>query len=153
VSIDPTAAAMATGQKPRFRREPPAKLEIDGVVAAERAREDMLARLLQASDAELRRVSGVFNEELIGLIGGPDDLPWVEGAVYVARQPNAAGLLLPTLFVPEVPAAVLMAALLRAHPDLQSPIVAWPERRCVFSLAHARPVDRALLERMGRTRS
>ncbi len=127
----------------RLREEPlpPAVLAAFGPAAA-RLRE----RLLRMSDEALAALSGVAGEGLLLVIGA--DLPWVDGAVYLGRDPAAPALFLPTTLESAVPSALLERALRNRNPRELAPLAVLPGDTGlrVVPLGVARPIDRGVLE-------
>jgi hypothetical protein len=89
-------------------REPPLAI---AAVAAWSERATALAR--RAVDRRFAdgALSAVAGDGVLLLLGAADELPWVDGAVYLGRDPAAPGLLLPTLLAPSLPADLLERAL------------------------------------------
>lgn len=108
-------------------RPRPAPLEPVGMAARGEAARALVRRLLARSDQDLARLTGVAGQDLILLLGNAGDtalLPWVDGAIYLGRDPRAPSLLLPTNREPAVPlplverALVLRAGRLKVEPPL-----------------------------------
>jgi hypothetical protein len=70
-------------------------------------------RLAALDDAALGALAGVAGAGVLVAIG---DAPWVDGVVYLGRDPAAPRLLLPTALAPAIPPAVLDAALIATGP-------------------------------------
>ena len=68
-------------------------------------------RLLSLSDSRLAALTACAADGLLVLLGDEAALPWVDGAVYLGRDPAAPGLLLPTNRVPAVPLDLFARAL------------------------------------------
>lgn len=156
-------------------REPP--LEAVAAVALGAAARALGRRLLEEPDVQLAELRGLTGRlEVPGRGGGrapmlavlvgdsATALPWVDGIVYLGRDVEAPRLLLPTALRPAVSTALFEAAVLRrlAGPSSSSPSSRAPAPsppfavlapsglagpRHVFSLASARPIERAQLER------
>jgi hypothetical protein len=105
----------------------------------------LAVRLLGRDDAALGRLSGVSGPGLILVLGQADELPWVDGAVYLGRDPAAPSLLLPTALAPDVPAPLLERALLARAPDLAPPLAVLVDPPLIVGTGVARPVRRAEL--------
>ena len=73
----------------------------------------LASRLLQLSDAELQRFSGVVGDGALVMLGPADALPWCDGALYLAAH---GPLLWPTWAEPSVHPMLLERALRRAFP-------------------------------------
>jgi hypothetical protein len=77
-------------------------------------------------------------------LGPPERLPWVDGALWLGRAPEAPSVWLPTLCALEPHPALVASAL---APDVSGPFVLVPDgaRWIALSLARARAVDADLL--------
>ncbi len=100
-----------------------------------------LARRLLAHDgiASLRAVAA---EGLLVILG--DDLPWVDGIVYLGREASAPQMYLPTALAPSVAPALLARAVARQNPSLATPFAI--VGTLIIYLAAALPLDRSRLE-------
>jgi hypothetical protein len=107
----------------------------------------LAAKLLQFSDAQLRRFAGVAAEGATVILGPSDALPWFDGALYLGAQ---GPLLMPTWAQPTVHPHLLERALRSALPAassgplalLFSTVSAAPR---VVPLEQARPLSRGYL--------
>src|SRR6478752_2009668 len=104
----------------------------------------LAARLLELSDAHLQRLRGVVGNELLLVLGDAVDLPWSDGVVYLGREPSAPELLLPCTATSDVPAPLLLRALLARH-RARPPLALSFEPPLVFSVEEARPLSREAL--------
>jgi MoxR-vWA-beta-propeller ternary system domain bpX5 len=122
-------------------------LEAVGVAARGEAARALLLRLLARSDEDLARLSGVAGQDLILLLGDAALLPWVEGAAYLGRDPQAPSLLLPTNREPTVPLPLLERALvIRAgHHKAEPPLAVLLDPPFLASALEARPLVRPRL--------
>jgi hypothetical protein len=77
------------------------------------------------------------------VLGPESELPWVDGVVYLGREAAAPGLLVPTHLSPDVPIALLEAAVLRSVQG--SPVAVVPDARQLIDVGAARAIDRATL--------
>ncbi len=93
------------------------------------------------------RLRAVATVDALLLLGCVSDLPWVEGAVYLGKDPKAGSLLIPTNMVPSVPIDAVARCFVTYFADVQPPIVILPEHRRVFSSAPALPLARSHLVR------
>ena len=101
-------------------------------------------RVLSAGDAELARWRGVAGSGVLVLLGDSEALPWVEGVVYLGRDPSAPALLLPCTLAPDVAPALLERALVaRAHGA--TPLAVLPRSAHLVPVGAARPVSRDTL--------
>jgi hypothetical protein len=112
-------------------------------VAAGSASRALARRLLARTDGELAALRGVAGRELI-LVQG-DDLPWVDGVIYLGVDPDAPSLLVPTTHAFDAPPALVERALTTRFHGAKPPLAVVDER-LVVPCAHARPLSRALLE-------
>lgn len=113
-----------------------------GAVATRGAAERLVRKILDFDDALLARWRGVSRPETIILLGEEESLPWIDGIVYISRDPRAPKLLLPTNRDPDIPLDLLERALIR-HCPFSPPLVALDQR--VISVSEAREVSRATL--------
>lgn len=103
------------------------------------------ARLERASDEELARLEGAAGAGALVVLGEASALPWVEGVIYLGRDPRAPGLLLPTALEPTVhPALLERAARRREAPDGAS-VALLPEPARQIVVAAPRRLERRLL--------
>ncbi|MFB1484232.1 hypothetical protein [Corallococcus sp. RDP092CA] len=100
-------------------------------------------RASRAGDAALASWSGVAGTDVLVLLGASASLPWVDGAVYLGRDPLAPSLLLPCALEPDVAPALLERALLAGQGD--APLAVLPGAGVLVSVAAAQPVVRASL--------
>lgn len=100
-------------------------------------------RLWTFADDQLLRLRGVAGPGLLVLTGESTDLPWVDGVVYLGRDPQAPGLYIPTTLESELPMALVARALARRAPAAPLAVLFDPPR--LVSLADARPLARARL--------
>jgi hypothetical protein len=91
--------------------EPPRAPE--AVVALGGAARTLALRLLALDDAALGTLTCAGGDGAIVVRGPAEQLPWVDGAIYLAPLPGALELLVPTHQAPDVPAAVAIRALRR----------------------------------------
>lgn len=129
-------------------REPPlAPVALAAFGAAARA---LKARLLRESDASLAALRGVAGDDVMVVSGETSSLPWIEGACWLGRDLAAPSLLLPTTERPSVDVGLFERALSRG--ELGPPPLAVLLRGgglTVVSMAEARAISRATLERWG----
>ena len=115
------------------------------VVAQGGAAAAMARRLLACDEETLANLQGVCGPGLLGILGREEALPWVDGALYLGREPGAPHLLIPTWLQPSAPLEALAERLL-AHVQLPPPFAVLPEEKTVFSFNPARAIDRATLQ-------
>ncbi|MDC0712634.1 hypothetical protein POL68_29490 [Stigmatella sp. ncwal1] len=125
----------------RPRPEPLAALAVGGVgpVALALAR-----RALAADEQQLTAWSGVAGPGVLLLLGETHVLPWVEGAVYLGRDPAAPSLLLPCVLAPDV-APVLLERALARQAVAEGPLAVLPRSGHLVPVGSARPVAREVL--------
>jgi hypothetical protein len=124
-----------------------APLSPEGALAAGPAAERLVRRLLQLPDEALARLVGVAGPGLV-VVCAPDaeDLPWVDGLVYLGRDPAAPALLIPTALCPNVPLPLVERAVLARLPPGSTPVAVSPRTSQLVPLGSARPLQRARLE-------
>lgn len=76
-------------------------------------------------------------------MGPQDELPWVDGVLYLGRGPGAPDLLLPTTLQPTVPESLLARAI--SHARIPPPIAILVDQGTLVSLAQAQPLSRRIL--------
>ncbi|MBU8900128.1 hypothetical protein DRW03_15615 [Corallococcus sp. H22C18031201] len=106
-------------------------------------------RGLEAADAQLARWRGVAGAGVLVLLGDAETLPWVDGALYLGRDPLAPSLVLPCALRPEVPLPLWERALVAQVPRGSTPLAVIPDARWLVPLGPARPVHRATLQAWG----
>jgi hypothetical protein len=123
------------------RQSPLAALAVAGVGPVAMA---LARRALAAEDKQLGAWSGVAGPGMLVLLGETDSLPWVDGAVYLGRDPAAPSLLLPCALAPEVAPALLERALV-AHASAGTPLAVLPRSGHLVPVGAARTVARETL--------
>jgi hypothetical protein len=125
----------------------PKPLAAAAAVALGEAAELLARRLLTESREELACRSGVAGPGFLLVLAAAGELPWVDGVVYLGRDPEAPALLLPVHRRPAVPLPLFERALLKAFPATRPPVaVLWEPAVCA-SVAAARPIVRESLVR------
>lgn len=125
-------------------REQP--LPIEGAIAVDDAAARFARRLLALDDDALARLRGVASPQLIAVLGSPDDLPWIDGIVYLGRDEAAPQLYLPTTRATSLPPALVARAIARRDAALPPPFALLDAPRLIVSLAAASAIDRRRLE-------
>ncbi len=126
-------------------REPP--LAARAVAAWGEAARRLASHLLELDHAAMGRFSGVAGKNSIVLLGDETNLPWVDGVLYLGRDPLAPALLLPTQIEPAVPAANLLErALLNRFSKYKPPLAVLPDTLTVISCYEARQLTRSRIE-------
>ena len=101
-------------------------------------------RALAVEDAALARWSGVAGPGVLVLLGDTESLPWVDGVLYLGRDPAAPSLLLPCTLAPDVAPALLDRALV-ARAEAGTPLAVLPRSGHLVPVGAARPVSRETL--------
>ena len=126
-------------------REPPL-----GIAAVAAWGDCATALASRAAARQLRdgAIAVVASADALVLIGSGEDLPWADGAVYLGRDPAAAGMLVPTMLAPSVPIDLLERAV-RKRFAVTGPIAVLPRGPTVevLPLGEARGVSVADLAR------
>jgi hypothetical protein len=97
-------------------------------------------------EASLSRLSGVRGPGLLLVMGREADLPWIDGIVYLGKDPGAPSLLLPSALEPDVPPPLLERAILAHAPGIAAPIAVLVDPPALAGAGVARPVRRAELQ-------
>jgi hypothetical protein len=99
-------------------------------------------RLLALDDDQLRELRGAAGDAVLIALGQTAALPWAAGVTYLGRDPDAPGLLVPTMLRPIVAFDVFERAIARHATPLSAPwaVVALPP--LVFSVASATAIER-----------
>ncbi len=84
-----------------------------GVAVRDEAARVLARRLLTRGPEELSRLQGVHAPGLLVVMGEEQELPWVDGSVYLGREPGANRLLIPTTLACSVSLPLLERALCR----------------------------------------
>lgn len=136
---------MSTGLVTWSDREPP--LIACAVAAWGEVAQRLANHLLELDHTAMGRLSGVAGTNSIVLLGDETNLPWVDGSLYLGRDPLAPALLLPTRIEPTVPAANLLErALLKRFSRSSPPLAILPDTLTVISCYEARQLSRSRIE-------
>jgi len=125
-------------------REPP--LEPLAAAATGDAARALARRLLAMPDERLSALRGVAGAGVLLVMGAADALPWVDGAQYLGRDPEAPGLLLPTALSPAVPLPLVERAVMFRRRSSPMPMAVLLEPPLLVPLEDARPVERAAVQ-------
>ncbi|RKI03690.1 hypothetical protein [Corallococcus sp. AB038B] len=136
--LEPVVAGLPVRWRPRALPLEPVAVAGVGPVAL-----SLGHRASRAEDATLASWTGVAGPDVLVLLGVAASLPWVDGAVYLGRDPLAPALLLPCALEPDVAPSLLERALLAGQGD--APLVVLPASGVLVSVAAAKPVARASL--------
>lgn len=135
----PAHAPLPVHWRPRSEPLPALAVAATGPAAVALAR-----RALQAPEQVLSHWSGVAGPGVLVLQGESHSLPWVDGVLYLGREPAAPSLLLPCTLVPTVAPALLERALV-LHGRHPTPLAVLPQAGQLIPLGPARPVARSTL--------
>lgn len=112
----------------RLQPLPPAAVVGCGAVA-----EALLRRMARVSEDTLATFEGVAGPGVLVVLGEANPLPWVDGVVYLGRDPRAPRLLLPTAQEPELhPGLLEQAVLLRSKGSWKTAVLLDPPRLIVL---------------------
>ncbi|HSE16303.1 MAG TPA: hypothetical protein VLB46_04580 [Pyrinomonadaceae bacterium] len=114
-----------------------------GVAARGAAATSLAHRLLRDPDS-LAHYKAVGAPGLLVILGEEQRLPWVDGVVYLGRDPQSPSLLFPTNLEPSVPAALLQRAVASVH-NQPGPCALLLDPPAIVPLSEARTVARASL--------
>ena len=109
------------------------------------ARRALLERLLALPGEHRARLRGAASAHVVIVSGEREQLPWVEGAKYLGRDPSAPSLLLPTTLEPSAPASLLERALLARVPRSAIPLAVLLSPARLVPMGEALPLGEARL--------
>jgi MoxR-vWA-beta-propeller ternary system protein len=139
--LSPAEPRLGFAWRPRTRPLTPAAVSATGP-----ASHALAARLLERDDEGLGRLRGVAGEGILAVLGEEEQLPWVDGAVYLGRDASSPALLLPTNREPLVPLPLLERAVLARLRDPYPPIALLATPPLILSAGLARPIHRGRLQ-------
>jgi hypothetical protein len=125
-------------------RERAQPLAAAGLYAEGAARARLLEQLAAAPGERLAALRGVDAGDCVVLLGPESELPWVDGVVYLGRDPRAPLLLVPTCYEPDVPLELLEQRVAAAVQP--APIALVPHARRVIAVGHACVLEREALQ-------
>jgi hypothetical protein len=107
----------------------------------------LIERLTLLSGNQLGRMRGCAGNSIAVVLGEAKDLPWVDGVIYLGRDPAAPRLLVPSMLRANVTMDVFERAIMRRAAALPGPwaVLASPPR--LFSVADAAIIDRSYLSK------
>lgn len=130
--------------RPSWRpREPP--LEPVAVAAVGATISRLRARLLRFDDEALARLEGVAGPAVVLVLGPSESLPWVDGALWLGRDPSAPGLLLPTATEPSIAIDLYATVVRRRAGDVAGELAVLPRHGLLIPTGPARPLARSIV--------
>lgn len=125
-------------------REPPLR-----PVAAAAVGDAARHLLMLLAQRPLEGLSGVVSHEpfAVVILAEADSLPWVDGVVYLGRDPIASGVLLPTTRRPDVPGDLFARAVLARVPMQGWPVAVLETPMLLLPVGSARRLGRAEIMR------
>lgn len=121
-------------------------LVAEAVLARGEVAKRLAMRVLANDDATLAKLRGVAADGLLVIAGATDDLPWIDGVMYLGRSNDAPQLYLPTTRVPRLGAAMLARAVVRRARELDPPFALIDDPPLIVSLSARAAIDRSRLE-------
>lgn len=118
-------------------------LEATALVAFDETAIRLAKKLLSFEDERLGLLQGVSAENLLLLASKAENLPWVDGVIYLGRDMTAPAILLPTTMRPKISIDLFERALLSQFSD-KLPFAA--VRNQIIPTGQMRPVARKILE-------
>lgn len=100
-------------------------------------------RALSRTDEQLARLRGAGGTSTLVLLGEAADLPWAPGVCYLARDPRAPAIYLPTTLEPDAPLEIIAQAFVRRFGARALAFA--PNLPALVPLDAARPLERARL--------
>ena len=125
----------------------PEPLTPRGVAVRDHAALALARRLLTGRPEALARLQGVHAPGLLVVLGDEQELPWVDGSVYLGREAGANRLLIPTTLACSVSLPLLERALCRQVEAWQLPLAVLPAWNRIISLGAARAIAPETLTR------
>ncbi|MBL4706523.1 MAG: hypothetical protein JKY54_18485 [Flavobacteriales bacterium] len=104
-----------------------------------------MKRLLKFTDEHLNKLEGQIAESGILILGDCDELPWVDGCIYLGRDKNAPHLLMSVNHCPSVPSSLLDQAIFN---KFEQPVAMIPNQHAILPIVYARRISRCKLEGM-----
>ena len=92
-------------------------LEPTALVAFDETAIRLAKKLLSFADERLGLLQGVWAENLLFVAGRAENLPWVDGVIYLGKDAAAPSILLPTTVRPNVPIDLFERALRNQFSD------------------------------------
>lgn len=99
-------------------------------------------KLLSFDDEKLSLMQGVFGENLLFISSKTENLPWIDGGIYLGKDARATSIFLPTNLRPNIPFDLFEKSLLRRFAD-KIPFAVVEDR--IIPVGKMRPVSRKIL--------
>jgi hypothetical protein len=99
-------------------------------------------KLLSFDDEKLNSLQGVFGKDLLFAAGEGENLPWMDGLIYLGKDAQAPSILLPTNLRPALPIDLFERRLLQRFPR-QKPFAVVGNR--IIPVGEMRPISRKVL--------
>ncbi len=99
-------------------------------------------RLLLFDDEKLSSLQGVFAGDLLFITGKSENLPWIDGGIYLGKDQDAPSIFLPTNLRPDIPIDLFEKALLRKFAG-QKPFAVVGNK--IIPVGKMRPISRKIL--------
>jgi MoxR-vWA-beta-propeller ternary system domain bpX5 len=99
-------------------------------------------KLLSFDDEKLSNLQGVFADNLLFVAGETDNLPWIDGGIYLGKDVNAPSIFLPTNLRPTIPIDLFEKALLSKF-AAQKPFAVIENQ--IIPIGKMRPISRRIL--------
>lgn len=99
-------------------------------------------KLLSFDDERLFGLQGVFAENLLFIAGVSENLPWIDGGIYLGKDENAPSIFLPTNLRPAMPIDLFEKSLLHKFSG-QRPFAVIKNQ--IIPVGKMRPISRNVL--------
>lgn len=103
-------------------------------------------KLLSLDDEKLSALQGVFAENLLFVQGQSENLPWIDGGIYLGKDQNAPSIYLPTNLRPNLPLDLFEKSLLLKFAE-QKPFAVVENK--IIPIGKMRPISRKVLVSFG----
>ncbi len=87
-------------------------LEPRALIVFDEAATRLKEKLWSFDDERLSGLQGVFAENLLFIAGTSENLPWINGGIYLGKDENAPSIFLPTNLRPNLPIDLFEKSLL-----------------------------------------
>ncbi len=109
------------------------------VVTKQPVAAQLVSKLLLRIDKELSELKGCYAGDYVVIIGDESMLPWINGAVYFGKDPDAPSLLMPTHSKPTVHTGLVEKAFSKL--TAKGRIIIMPDDAVVIPILKALPLD------------